>query len=125
MANSIDESAFGMSRLILRWSEDALREAFDASEVHKVRGMVLHSWARLTDLGLRRFQPRGNPEAVGLSEFWILCGPAHERSEHLDIRLMSAIQLDATDHSGCPSETCNWAIPGIGIWYGHACARAV
>lgn len=36
MSESIDESAFGMSTLKLMWSEDALREAYDASEVSMV-----------------------------------------------------------------------------------------
>lgn len=40
VANSIDESGSRMPRLILRWSEGALREAFD-SEAREVRRVVL------------------------------------------------------------------------------------
>lgn len=40
VSDSIDESASCMSRLKLRWSEDDLREAYDATEVNIVSSLA-------------------------------------------------------------------------------------
>lgn len=65
MSDSIDESVSCMSSLKLWWSEDALREAYDASELNMVRLAALVAAHHVRTFSLKAAQQATPPPCTG------------------------------------------------------------